>query len=437
MATGKHEPLDLPAGKTYTHEAHRFPGKFHPPIVKQLLRDHPEHDVIADPMCGSGTVAVEGVVNNKRVLCTDLDPLSCLISRAKSTPVDPDAFEEIRDQIINLAEPFPDDKQMPQEVAESQLDENLAGTPYVAPYNTFHWFEPYVVAGYSKLLAAADTALNGVSASLRDAVHMSLAAMVRSISRADPHPVSGLEVTSVRKQELEEGVDFDVAGSFRRISDRVVRGYREFAELDSSGTAAVRQANAKRFSEVANKTEHQPSLIITSPPYCNAIEYTRRHRLESEWLGLWDGGSLAEIRNSRISTSREFFGSHTLRQSTLDEVSAVPHKEIEETIQTIETDKQQEKKANRLRKYFLDAYDWLSELYEALPSGGLLCMTVGPSTSYGVNIDTPRFLREIATDAVGFDTESKRRYTYKNNKMQYPTDGPSTEYEELMKLRKR
>ena len=110
---------------------------------------------------------------------------------------------------------------------------------------------------------------------------------------------------------------------------------------------------------------------------------------------------------------------------------------MKETIQTIETDKQQEKKANRLRKYFLDAYDWLSELYEALPSGGLLCMTVGPSTSYGVNIDTPRFLREIATDAVGFDTESKRRYTYKNNKMQYPTDGPSTEYEELMKLRKR
>jgi len=37
--------------------------------------------------------------------------------------------------------------------------------------------------------------------------------------------------------------------------------------------------------------EHSPdllplSLVITSPPYCNAVEYGRRHKLEMYWLNL-------------------------------------------------------------------------------------------------------------------------------------------------------
>lgn len=428
-------PLDLPEGKTFTHEAHRFPGKFHPPIVTKILKDHHDHDVIADPMSGSGTVAVEGVANGKQVLCTDLDPLSCLMTRAKSRPVVAAELEKLRDKIVEKVTPVPRGE-ISKEEAEREIESNISKTPYVAPYNTFHWFDPYVVVGYSRLLSAADTLLDGRSDAMGDAINTSLAAMVRLISRADPQPVSGLEVTSVREEQLQEGIDFDVIRSFRTVSNRLIRGYQELNQIEELGESSIYHENGKHFSDVVEKSGLQPTLIITSPPYCNAIEYTRRHRLESEWLGLWEGDSLSEVRDSRIETSREFFGSRTPKQDTFRNLPPAPHEDVREVTAIIEDEQEQERKANMLRKYFIDAAKWLDEIYRVLPNGGLFCMTIGPSTSYGHTIETPRILCELATNKVGFGKEDEDRYIYTNNKMQYPTDGETTEYESLLKLRK-
>jgi hypothetical protein len=157
--------------------------------------------------------------------------------------------------------------------------------------------------------------------------------------------------------------------------------------------------------------------------------------LESEWLGLWEGDSLNEVRQSRIEKSREFFGSRTPKKDTLQDLPPVPHEEVREITAKIEGEKKQEKKANMLRKYFLDSYDWLEEIYCTLPDDGLFCITIGPSTSYGYTIDTPRILTEVATEEIGFEKVASRKYSYTNNKMQYPTDGETTEYESLIKLR--
>jgi len=72
-----------------THSLFRFPGKFHPPLVTHLLELHPDVKIIGDPMVGSGTVAVEVAAHNKPGLFSDIDPLACLLTRAKARPVDP------------------------------------------------------------------------------------------------------------------------------------------------------------------------------------------------------------------------------------------------------------------------------------------------------------------------------------------------------------
>src|SRR6056297_2666148 len=96
----KPEPLDLPEIREYTHRAHRFPGKFHPPLIAHILDKHDEHDVVADPMCGCGTTGVEAAVNGKDAILNDIDPLSALMSRGKTNPVQPDEFLEVRDEIL-------------------------------------------------------------------------------------------------------------------------------------------------------------------------------------------------------------------------------------------------------------------------------------------------------------------------------------------------
>lgn len=429
------QPLNLPEHRRYTHRAHRFPGKFHPPLIKKLLQDHAEHDVIADPMSGSGTVGVEGVAAGKDVLCVDLDPLSCLITRGKTRPVDPSDLRAVGKRILDRAGEMPSEGTFDEETAREEVERNLEGTPFVPPYNLFHWFDPYVAVGYSRLLQASDQVLEIEPPAMEDAVWLALAAIVRLNSRADPQPVSGLEVTSVRKEQLEAGIDFDVAGSFQEAIDRIAEGYRELLSVGELGETTVVNGNADRFSVIAKEQGYRPSMVVTSPPYCNAIEYTRRHRLECEWLGLFDGDSLADVRQNRIQTSRSFFGSRTVKQDALREYADVPHDGVQAVTDTIADEEGEERKANLLRKYFHDAYDWIEEIYETLPEDGLFCMTIGPSTSYGHTIETPQFLTDIAIET-GFTVKSERSYKLTNNKMQYPTNGETTQYESLLKFRK-
>lgn len=427
------KPLDLPNRQEYTHRAHRFPGKFHPPLIAKIIEDHPEYSVIADPMCGSGTVAVESAVAGREALCVDIDPLSELMTRAKSQPVPTDELLDVGEEILSSSGPVPEEGELSEEEAREEVKSNLSGTRYCVPYNLLHWFEPYVAVGFSRLLSTANAVLEDESDEMTDAIHLCFAASVRRISRADPQPVSGLEVTKVRRQELEEGIDFDVTGTFEQVLNRLGSGYDELHDIDELGDVTTVHGNAKNFEELCEKHNKQPELVITSPPYCTAIEYHRRHRLEYEWLGLFNHEHVEDQRDERIETSRDFFGSTSAKQDTLRNLPEIKHEEISALMDQIEEDGK-ERKANLLRKYFLDAYDWIEQVKKALPEGGLFCMTVGPSTSYGHSIDTPRFLTDIAKE-VGFEVVSEQPYKLTNNKMQYPTDGETTEMESLIKLR--
>lgn len=425
------QPLNLPDGKAYTHRAHRFPGKFHPPLVEKLIKDHPGRQQIADPMCGSGTVGVQAVANGRQALCMDLDPLACLMTRGKTNPVDPNDLRNVSKRILGLVEGFPDAGEFDEDSAMAEVQSNLDGTPSVVPINLFHWFDPYVAVGFSRLLRASYSVLAIESTEMTDAIRTSLASMIRHISRADPQPVSGLEVTSVRKEQLENGLKFDVEGSFGSAVKRLAEGYQELQAVPNLGETLTRFGNAKEFSEIARREGFEPSLVITSPPYCNAIEYTRRHRLEYEWLGLFEGSEQERLKASRLEKSREFFGSHTIKQSTLDELPPVPHPEVRDVTSIIENEEGQERKANLLRKYFLDSYDWIEQIHSALTDEGRFCLTIGSSTSYGHRIDTPEYVKDIALEQ-GFEIVNEHQYKLTNNKMQYPTNGATTDYEHLI-----
>lgn len=431
-------PLDLPERPDFTHRAHRFPGKFHPPLISQIIEQNPDSKLIADPMCGSGTTGVEAVVAGRDAICMDIDPLCTLMTRAKTRPVSAGDLRALRDKIISGAGEMPEEGELSNTDAKAVVRSNLKGTQYCVPYNLHHWFEPYVSVGFSLLLFSAHEQLQDQSERMKDAIHTSLAAMVRQISRADPDPVSGLEVTKVRKKELEEGVDFDVLGSFNNVVERLARGYDKLNNLENEiGSIEVVEEDAKKFSKVCLQNGLKPQIIVSSPPYCNAIEYHRRHRLEYEWLGLFNNEDIDDHRSNRIETSRDFFGSTTSLQETLKNLESHEHDEISELMDKIARDGKQ-RKANLLRKYFLDAYDWLKEMNKALEKGGYLYLIVGPSTSYGHTVPTPRFLTEIAvSDKVGFEKVESQRYELTNNKMQYPTDGDTTELEALIKFKAR
>jgi DNA modification methylase len=73
-----------------THDYHRYPAKFIPQLAGRIIKENSRvGDLVCDPFMGSGTTLVEAIVNKRRAYGTDINPVSVLISKAKTTPIDP------------------------------------------------------------------------------------------------------------------------------------------------------------------------------------------------------------------------------------------------------------------------------------------------------------------------------------------------------------
>ena len=71
-----------------THGLYRYPARFSPELVRAAIDTYTEPgDWIADPFVGGGTTAVEALALARRVVAFDVNPLSVLLTGAKTTPL--------------------------------------------------------------------------------------------------------------------------------------------------------------------------------------------------------------------------------------------------------------------------------------------------------------------------------------------------------------
>lgn len=410
--------LDLPPvdkDRQVFHGFFRFPGSFHPPLIRHLIQKTENNDNIGDPMCGSGAVALESVAAGKNVTSMDIDPLSCLITKIKSNPIETDIISNIINDWLSLIGDIPQPHKSSQKEA---LEYGLSlenSTKYRLPKNVFHWFDPYVVIGISKSLSRIrDMKLENVF--FTEILEAIVASTIRRVSRADPQPVSGLEVTKIMREKLEKGLFFDVKKEISKKCKMLLDGYEYLNCIDNIGESIVHSGDImKDWKNLCKKYDKKFDLIITSPPYCNAIEYSRRHRLEYFWLGMMDN-------NEILSKSRQFIGTTTSFISDLEKMDALcslHSKLAKKTILKINS-KGKNRKSLILKRYFISAEKWIEEIMKTLGDDGLCYLVVGPSTSYDIPIKTPEIISEIS-NAIGYKNEIIMKYHIKNQRMQYTT----------------
>ncbi|MDF2770112.1 MAG: methylase protein, partial [Nitrososphaeraceae archaeon] len=77
-----------------THNYHRYPAKFIPQLAARLIKENSQvEELVCDPFMGSGTTLVESIVNGRRTYGTDINPVAVLITKAKTTPINPQYLE--------------------------------------------------------------------------------------------------------------------------------------------------------------------------------------------------------------------------------------------------------------------------------------------------------------------------------------------------------
>lgn len=424
-------------GLRFTHDLFRFPGKFHPPLVERILKSIDPIGVV-DPMAGVGTVAVEAKAAGIPSLSLDIDPVSAFFTRVKTTPISTEVLEAAWGDLSRSLMRFRRSEKEIEERKFRDLRADIMRTKLARAHakdleRLTYWFRRYALVDYARIdYSINNGGLPGRSKPVRRFFLACLISSIRRISLADPSCVSGLEITKHMKEKIERGYDIDVFGEFERRAELAIRRMGEYTSfLEENGTshtpAYVAQTDCARLPELAQPDGFKSDLIFFSPPYCNAIEYWRRHRLEY-FLGRF----LDE--EEAVALKRKFIG-RTVFGGTVPDIKPIGYRPVDNLISDL-VDGGRSHKAGVLWQYFGDMLKRLEVFYDYLPENGHCIIVVGDSQTGRMKIPTAKTLAWLG-ESVGFNHLKTWRYKIKNRVMQFPVKPhPKIERESILVFQK-
>ncbi len=421
----------------YTHYLFRFPAKFHPPVVSWALESYGRRGTpVLDPFTGSGTVQVEALARGMPSVGIDIDPLACLVARAKTTRLPSDELVEGLGLIEAMLSPFRREEQELEglaatDISAAQFEDDVGGLSYPAIPNLFHWFRRYVVVDLARILWAVDRARFGPNTSRF--FRACVASIIRRVSNADPYPVSALEVSRV---QLARNADRQICvfDSFVSRARRQIEGMRalhdQCAKVDSCAPAEVVCGDALRARDVLMGVDLpiEYPLVVTSPPYCTAVNYSRRHKLEMYWLGL------VRDQDQHIDLAHSYLGRRWVRRRDWEACGDFGVPELDRTLSEVAERKRP--RARALRHYFWSMSRAFGGISRVMPKAGVLSCATGDSVSCGLPIMTTRFLTELASEH--FQLRNHFSYVLRNRYMQYPLrNGKGIRHEHILVFERR
>ncbi|MBI3600050.1 MAG: site-specific DNA-methyltransferase [Nitrospinae bacterium] len=90
--------------RAYTHPLHPYPAMMIPQVAGRLIDMYPKsRAVVLDPFSGSGSVLLEAFVRGFDSYGIDINPLSLLISKVKTTPLDYNRLQHTLEKIMARA----------------------------------------------------------------------------------------------------------------------------------------------------------------------------------------------------------------------------------------------------------------------------------------------------------------------------------------------
>jgi DNA modification methylase len=368
-----------------SHDVHAFAAKFPPQLPRAFICGlTAPGDFVLDPMMGSGTTIVEALLEGRRGIGLDIDPLALRVSQAKTIPVRIDDLQDIGLKVISQAQDL---------LANNSIEKLLQKFDGRTKEFIDYWFYPKT----QRELAALVLAMQTVEVSLlRRFLELTFSSIIvtksggvsraRDLAHSRPH----LDKEKNPKNALEQ------------FSLRLQKNIKSMAHLDTKGALAAPLPGDARSMPLRDEVI---DLIVTSPPYANALDYMRAHKFPLVWLG----ESVINLTELRA----RYIGSEKINGAQYAEL---PDK-TESIIRALE--KQDRKKSSILRKYFTEMQSVLAEMYRVLRKDSPAIVVVGPSIMRGIDVQTHHCLAEIAQET-GFDVIGVVQRSLDRNKRMMP-----------------
>jgi hypothetical protein len=334
-------------------------------------------------MAGSGTVVRVASELRHQALGFDLDPLAVLMARVWTTPLDIAATRQTASEIVAKLRREPT-----RDVALPWIDDDPETRDYV-----HYWFAP-PQRGPLRQLSAELRLLDGP---LGDALRI---ATSRIIITKDHGASLARDVSHSRPHRVRLDNDFPVLEQFARS---VARLTRQLEDEPPPGNARVDLGDARRLASVATASV---DAVVSSPPYLNAIDYMRGHRLSLVWFG-YRLSALRQIRTESIGTERGLridvdLDLGDVLTTTRQAIAGLPDVE-----------------RRMVDRYVLDLHALVAELYRVLKPGGKAVLVVGSSCIRGVFVKNSDILIVLARHR-GFTLGSQAERVLPPNKRYLP-----------------
>ena len=350
--------------------AARFPHGLAGHFINALTRPG---DTVLDPMCGSGITLLEGWRAGRSVVGVDLDPLARRQSLARTTALDPQAVRTAGDVALRRAEELHSGSSHPADplgLVRGGMDNS---TQKFLDYWFFEETQGELAALVLAIRAEPDPDLRNL---LEVVFSSTIVTKSGGVSRAR-------DLAHTRPHRVADKTPRRPIPVFATLLGRAADAYSAI-DPDTVGDSRVIAGDARELPLPDDSVD----LIVTSPPYANALDYMRAHKFSLAWLG--------DPIPSLTGLRAQYIGSETLGNKVSASARELPPS-VQETVEQLSA--KDAPKSRVLRRYFVDMSAAIGEMARALRSGAAAIIVVGPSTMRGLLIPTHYCLAALASDA--------------------------------------
>lgn len=337
---------------------HPFPARMAPDFVLERLpkKEKGRTLTILDPMMGSGTIPVLASVSGHRAVGFDTDPLAVIISRTWAKPLDAAALSASAERVTEWA----------------RSRSHRAWTHQDSETQDFidYWFDEAT----QRRLGALAEGIQEAPPELQDALWCSFS---RLIITKDAGASRARDVSHSRPHRVRSAASFDVLDRFCSSAKAVA---------DRHGGLQAKRAGTRRLRLETGDARSLPlrretvDAVITSPPYLQAIDYLRGHRMSLVWMGY----NMRELRS--------------LRSNAIGSEKGLAEKGVADSIvgQVVGNGLSNRGRAV-VRRYVSDLSGTIGELRRVLRKDGYAAFVVAESTLEGTPIKISALLEEVAS----------------------------------------
>ena len=365
-----------------------------PELARKKLASFPKGSSVLDPMCGSGTTLRQANDTGHKAVGWDIDPLAVKISRTWCRRFD---LTRLKEQTRTL--------KVALEAQHAPLKYRFRNCPETLNFSHY-WFAEPQRNDLNKLSIFIEKLFP--SGRTRDFFQV---AMSRLIITKIKGASLAWDVSHSRPHKKKNFNDFRTIPEFFNSVEKLIAVFEEFPnQFDAS--VKLQDCRKGNFSE-------QFDVVITSPPYLNAIDYMRGHKFSLIWMG-YTIPQLRKIRSDAIGVERgmpELSGNEKY-SSILKNVCR--GRSINHRVERF------------LLRYIFDCENIIKRMTSLLIPKGNLVLVVGNSTQYGTRIMNDRIFRILGSRS-GLSLIEKKTRNISNRSRYLPITKGSGQISKRMK----